>query len=123
MTQPAEISDDLLRLLALGKAALSARDDAAEWARSPEKAIGHHGACCDALWQELERFVNLHDGKTPTLEHPSMKERRIAKQIRGAIINEILELTRYRLECVVDGGLAWEQPGAMSADFVESLHE
>lgn len=122
MTRASEIEDDFTRVLALARAALSARDDAASWARSPEKAIGHHGACCDALWVELERLVQIHDGRTPTLEHPSMTARRIAKRIRGDIIREILEIATERLEMVIDGGLVWEEPDGLTRQEVEDLN-
>ena len=119
--QPSEITDDLQRLLALGKRALSARDDAAEWSRSPEKQVGHHGACCNAVWDELERLVQIHDGIPPAIEHPAQRERRIAKEIRGRIIEEILEIARDRLETTIDGAFVWEEPGAMSPDEVSDL--
>jgi len=121
MSEVFEISDDLTRVLALARAALCARDDAASWARCPEKAIGHHSACCDALWAELERLVQIHDGRTPTLEHPSMTARRIAKRIRGDIIREILEIATERLEMVIDGGLVWEEPDGLTRQEVEDL--
>lgn len=116
MTQAAEIEDDLSRILALTKAALSARDDAASWRRSPEKAVGHHAACCDALWVELERLVDLSDGKVETLEHPAMRQRRIARRLRAHIVGEAIEAISERLEQVSDHGLAWEEPGALTAE-------
>lgn len=121
MTQPSEIHDDLQRLLALAKRALTARDDAAAWARAPEKQIGHHGACCDALWTELERLVQIHGGITPAIEHPAMRERRIAKEIRGRIVSEILEIARDRLEATMDGAFVWEEPGALTRHETEEL--
>lgn len=121
MTQPSDIEDDLQRILALAKRALSARDDAAKWARSPEKQIGHHGACCDALWDELERLVQVHDGITPAIEHPAKRERRIAKEIRGRIVAEILDIASDRLETTIDGAFAWEEPGALTRYETEEL--
>lgn len=121
MTQPSEIQDDLQRVLALANRALSARDDAAAWSRSPEKQIGHHGACCDALWAELERLLQIKSGTIPSIEHPAMRERRIAKDIRGRIIAEILEIARDRLETTICGTPAWEEPGAMTRHETEEL--
>lgn len=121
MTQPSEIHDDLQRVLALAKRALTARDDAAAWSRAPEKQIGHHGACCDALWDELERLVQIHDGITPAIEHPALRERRIAKEIRGRIVSEILEIARDRLETTMAGAFAWEEPGALTRYETEEL--
>lgn len=121
MTQPSDITDDLQRILALAKRALAARDDAAEWSRAPEKQIGHHGACCDALWDELERLVQIHDGITPAIEHPAARERRIAKEIRGRIIAEILDIAADRLETTIDGAFVWEEPGALTRHETEEL--
>ncbi|MBM1814524.1 hypothetical protein [Pseudosulfitobacter pseudonitzschiae] len=121
MTQPSEITDDLTRVLALAKRALSARDDAAGWSRSPEKQTGHHGACCDALWTELERLVLISDGIIPAIEHPAARERRIAKEIRGRIVEEILEIARDRLETTIDGAFVWEEPGALTRHETEEL--
>lgn len=85
MTQPSDIHDDLHRILALAKRALTARDDAAAWARLPEKQIGHHGACCDALWDELERLVQVHDGITPAIEHPTRGNGELPRKFAGAL--------------------------------------
>ncbi len=112
MTTVVQIQDDLERVLALAKAALNARDDAAAWARSPERQIGHHGACCDALWDELERLVQISEGKVPTLEHPAARERRIAKRIRGGIISAILNTAEQCLTEVESGAHWWEEPGS-----------
>ncbi|KPD11592.1 hypothetical protein [Phaeobacter sp. 11ANDIMAR09] len=121
MTQPSEIHDDLQRVLALAKRALMARGDAAAWSRAPEKQIGHHGACSDALWDELERLAQIHDGITPAIEHPALRERRIAKEIRGRIVSEILEIARDRLETTMDGAFVWEEPGALTRHETEEL--
>ena len=121
MTQPSDIDDDLQRIFALAKRALQARDDAAAWQHSPERQIGHHGACCDALWAELERLVQVHEGITPAIEHPAMRERRIAKEIRGRVIAEILEIARDRLETTIDGAFVWEEPGALTRHETEEL--
>lgn len=111
MTQPADIDDDLTRILALTKAALSARDDAAKWQRSPEKQIGHHAACCDALWTELERMVQISEGITPTLEHPEMRRRRIAKNIRSELITAAIAGMEDVLMAATNGTYDWEGPG------------
>jgi len=121
MTQPSEIPDDFMRILALAKRALSARDDAAGWSRAPENQIGHHAACCDALWDELERLVQIHDGIAPAIDHPAARERIIAKDIRGRIINEILDIARDRLETTICGAFVWEEPGALTRHETEEL--
>ncbi len=119
MTTPADINDDLERVLALAKVALTARDDAASWSRSPERQIGHHGACCDALWDELERLVQINEGKVPTLEHPAARERRIAKRIRGNIITAILNTAEETLTQFESGAYWWEEPGSYDIGSVE----
>lgn len=119
---PDQIPDDLTRLLALGRAAIVARDDAAEFARSPEKQIGHHAACCDNLWKEVERLVDLSDGKVPTLEHPALKERRIAKRIRSAVVAEVMECAQDRLDQIIDGGFAWDGPNQIPGDDFFDFH-
>lgn len=116
MTALAEITDDFERLLALGKAALEARDDAAAWSRSPEKQAGHHGACCDALWRELERLIQINEGGVPVLEHPARTERRIAKQIRGNITSAILEAVEATLNEEYGGAFDWEDPGSIGLE-------
>lgn len=121
MSHPSEVQDDLKRILALAKRAINARDDAAAWARTPEKQIGHHSACCDALWDELERLVQIDDGNTPTLEHPAARERRISNAIRGKVIAEILDIARDRLETTIDGAFVWDDPGALTRQETEDL--
>ena len=86
MTTPADIPDDHTRLLALARAAFQARDDAKLWRRSPAEAIETHGAFCDALWAELERQVGEADGGVPVLDHPTVKARKLARQMRTSII-------------------------------------
>jgi hypothetical protein len=105
-----DLHPDHLNILALARAALSARDNAAAWARSPEKAADHHGACCDAVWSELERQVNLADGKVPVLEHPSVKSRRLAKQLRSDIICATREAICETLDAITDGAFDWDPP-------------
>ena len=109
-----DISDDHQRILALAKAVFTARDDAARWTQSPENQLGHHDACCQALWDELERLVEINDGKVPTLENPAERERRIAKNISIGVISEILDIAKERLTQDVCGSDVWSEPGALS---------
>lgn len=104
------IEDDHTRLLALAKAALVARDNAAQWRRSPEKAAGHHAACCDALWYELERQVIASLGEIPTLEHPTVTQRKLAKRLRSEIIAAVQTSVSETLEEISDGAYDWEDP-------------
>lgn len=119
---PDKIEDDLTRVLALARAALKARDDAEAYCRSPEKQLGLHSVCCDNLWSELERLVQLDDGRIPVLEHPAAKERRIAKNIRRQVIAEILNCAEERLEQVIDGQYTWEEPNPVDQSYYEHLH-
>ena len=118
----ADIDDDLTRVLALARAALAARDDAAAWCRSPELQIGHHAACCDNLWQELERLVDQANGAVPVIEHPTLKERRIAKRIRAAVVAEVLSCAEDRLDQIIDGGFAWDNPQPIDRSDYEEMH-
>lgn len=81
----ADLSPDHLHLLALARRAISANTGAL-WKADPEEACAIHGAACDALWDELHRQIDAQDGKVPVLEHPSVKQLRLAKQMRGAIL-------------------------------------
>lgn len=121
MTEPADITDDLQRILALAKRAINARDDAAAWARAPERQAGHHGACCDALWDELHRLVQIHDGIIPAIEHPAARERRIAQQIRHIVVATVLNQVSEAMDEVIDGTFAWDEPGAITKLETEDL--
>lgn len=48
--------------------------------------MDRHGAACDALWAELERQIDLQDGKVPVLEHPSVMQIKVAKRMRATIL-------------------------------------
>lgn len=107
MTQPPDIHDDLQRILALAKRALTARDDAAAWSRAPEKQIEHHGACCDALWcnesvgdhgpDARERETNGNTTMTDKMatKHIHLTDKQLAKAARK-IANSIDPLTPIR---------------------------
>ena len=103
MTTPSAINDDHLRLLALARAAFAARDDGKLWKRSPDEAIETHGACCDALWAELERQVILADGGVPVLDHPTVRRRKMARQMRGAIVATVQQAVVAALDDIEDG--------------------
>lgn len=36
-------------------------------------------AACDALWEGLERQCIIMNGQVPTLEHPSVKQKRMVR--------------------------------------------
>lgn len=76
---------DHLHLLELARRALDA-ESGPLWRSDPEEANERHGAACDALWDELRRQVDLQDGKVRVLEHPSVKQRALAKRMRGTIL-------------------------------------
>ena len=103
MTTPADISDDHTRLLALARAVFQARDDAKLWKRSPDEAIETHGARCDALWAELERQVVAADGGVPVLDHPTVRQRKLARQMRSQIVATVQQAVVEALDDIEDG--------------------
>lgn len=50
------------------------------------EAVERHGACCDALWEELWRQIDEQDGKVPVLEHPTVQKRKLAHRMRKEIV-------------------------------------
>lgn len=57
-----DLSDDHMHLLALARRAFDA-EQGPLWRDNPEAAVDRHGAACDALWDELQRQVDMQDGK------------------------------------------------------------
>lgn len=102
------IPPDHLHLLALGRAALQARDDKTLWTRSWKEAVDTHGAACDALWDEIERQVIIADGAVPVLEHPSATQKRRARQMRGEIIAAVQHALTDALDDLANGTFDWE---------------
>ena len=94
------LSPDHLQLLALARAALAARDDKTLWKRDADAAIQTHSAACDAVWDELERQVQIADGAVPVLEHPSATKVRRAAQMRAEIIAAVQNAVEEALEHV-----------------------
>lgn len=74
------------KLISLAQAALKARDDRARWQANGTNAAEEHGAACEAVWDELERQVTIQDGRIPTIEHPTVRYRRMVGQMRGEIV-------------------------------------
>lgn len=81
----ADLSTDHLHLLALARRAISA-ESGQLWKSEPEEACAIHATACDALWDELRRQIDAQDGKIPVLEHPSVKQLRLAKRMRSTIL-------------------------------------
>lgn len=100
--------DDHTRLLALARAAMQARDDAKLWKLTPEEAAEIHGAHCDALWDELERQVVVADGRVPVLEHPTVKQRRLARQMRTEILAAVQGAVCEAIDDIDHGMFNWE---------------
>ena len=94
---------DHLRLLALAKAAIRARDDRVLWKRSALEGAELHGAACDALWSELENQVCMQDGAIPVLEHPAVKHKRMVRQMRSEIIAVVQASLEEALDALADG--------------------
>lgn len=82
---------DHLKLISLAQAALKARDDRARWQANGTNAAEEHGAACEAVWDELERQVTIQDGRIPTIEHPTVRYRRMVAQMRGEIVAHLPE--------------------------------
>lgn len=80
-----DLSPDHLHLLALASRAISA-ESGPLYKSDAEEACAIHGAACDALWDELRRQIDAQDGKIPVLEHPSVKQQRLSRQMRSTII-------------------------------------
>lgn len=85
MADIADLAPSHLHLLALARAALDANHGPL-WKKDPEEAMAHHGACCDALWDELRRQVDEQDGKVPVLEHPAVRQKALARRMRADIM-------------------------------------
>ena len=79
-----------MRLLALAKTSIRIRDDRQAWRGNTMRAAEDHSAACNELWEELERQVSLNDGKVPVAELPIVKQRRMAAQMRSAVVNTAL---------------------------------
>ncbi len=98
-----DLHPDHLSLLALAKAAIRARDDRALWKRSALEGAELHGAACDALWRELESQGCTHAGGIPVLEHPSVRHKRMVRQMRSEIIAVVQASLEDALNSLADG--------------------
>ena len=98
-----DLHPDHLRLLAFAKAAIRARDDRALWKRSALEGAELHGAACDALWNELENQVFEQDGRIAVLEHPSVRHKRMVRQMRSEIIAVVQASLEKALDALADG--------------------
>lgn len=97
------LSPDHLHLLALARAAITARDNGPLWRKSPRLACEVHAESCDAVWDELERQVTIADGAVPVLEHPSATKARRSAQMRGEIIDRVLHAVTDALDDLRNG--------------------
>lgn len=98
-----DLHPDHMRLLALARAALTARDNRALWKASILHAGDEHAAACDSLWDEIERQVTLQDGRVPVLEHPSVKHKRMVRQMRSEIVAVVQDALTDALNSLSDG--------------------
>lgn len=98
-----DLHPDHMRLLALARAALTARDNRALWRASIRHAAEEHGAACDALWDEIERQVTVQDGRVPVLEHPAAKHKRMVRQMRSEIVAVVQDALTDALSALADG--------------------
>lgn len=100
--------DDHMHLLSLAKAAFKARDDKPSWRADVLEASEKYGAYCDALWLELERQVTLADGGIPVIEPPSIRQRRLARELRKEIIAACQDAVSDALEEIANGSFNWD---------------
>lgn len=81
-----DLHPDHIRLLELAQAAFKARDNRHLWRMDTMKAAEEHAFYCDALWEELARQTAVREGEIPTLEHPSVKRRKMVADLRREIV-------------------------------------
>lgn len=98
-----DLHPDHLAILALAKAAIQARDDRTAWRKGIANAAEAHGVACDAVWDELERQIELQHGRIPVLEHPSVKKLRMIANLRSEIVNTALAAIEDALADIAKG--------------------
>ena len=98
-----DLHPDHLRILALAKAAIRARDDRVLWKRSALEGAELHGAACDALWTELEDQVCAQDGRVPVLETPGARHKRMLREMRSEIIALVQDTLVEALDALANG--------------------
>ena len=81
----ADLHPDHIALLALARRAIDA-ERGPLWKTAPDEACEIHGTACDAVWDELRRQVDMAAGRVPDLEHPSVKQLKLAKRMRATIL-------------------------------------
>lgn len=94
----ADLSPDHASLLALARVAIQARDNHTAWRKDFAHAAEIHCAACDAVWEELERQLQIAEGLVPVLEHPNVKKQRIAMQLRSEIVNAVMSAIEEAME-------------------------
>lgn len=98
------LSEGHMALLALARRAIEA-ESGPIWKTDVEEACAIHGAACSALWDELQRQIDMQDGKVPVLEHPSVKARKLAKRMRRDILaacQSAIEQALDEMDCEID---------------------
>ena len=100
-----DLQPGYLHLLALARAAIKAADDKALWKKSIERAAADHAAACDALWEEIHRQVDVFNGEIPVLEHPSVKQIKLATRLRSEIIAHMQSVVAEALDDIINGAL------------------
>lgn len=94
---PAQLHPDHMHLLTLARAAIDA-EHGITWKTSPSEAVEIHGSACDALWDELRRQVAMQDGGIPVIEHPSVKQKKLALRMRREIVATVQNAITDALE-------------------------
>lgn len=93
----ADLAPDHMHLLALARSAIEA-EQGPIWRKDPEEAVGLHTEACNALWSELRRQIDAQDGKVPVLEHPTVKQRELARRMKRQIIAACIVAVEGALE-------------------------
>ncbi|MEH7827626.1 hypothetical protein [Gemmobacter denitrificans] len=92
-----ELSQDHMHLLALARTAIAA-EQGPIWRKDPEEAVGIHSEACNALWEDLRRQIDIQDGKVPVLEHPTVKQRELARRMKRQIIDACIVAVESAIE-------------------------
>lgn len=98
-----DLHPDHIAILTLAKAAIQARDDRTAWRKGIAFAAEAHGVACDAVWDELERQIEVQHGRIPVLEHPKVKQQRMIANLRSEIVNTALVAIESALDDLARG--------------------
>lgn len=99
----AKLSGDHLRILKLAKSAIAA-ETGPGWKSDICAAVEHHGAACDALWEELRRQVGTAGAALPESRPEGKSQKDVARQVRSEIITACRTAVDAVLSEMIDEG-------------------